>query len=118
MVPPPSAWQGCWRCSCTRRRLEDGQLQAFLSGSTPLPADRRQSVLADLRAAEALRPGTDALLGQALAAAERLARRAVIRGPENFAAHLALAAALAGSDPQAARREGALARKLNPLIRP
>jgi len=52
------------------------------------------------------------------AEAERLARRAVEREPENFAAHAALAATLADSEPEAARRERARARELNPPVRP
>jgi predicted Zn-dependent protease len=109
-----------------QERLDEGRVQVFLAGERPLPPERRESVLSDLRAAERLRPGTEAVLGQALvrlragqtAEAERLARRAVHREPENHEAYAALAATLAGTDPAAARRASARARELNPPVRP
>jgi hypothetical protein len=109
-----------------QERLNDARLETFLSGERPLPPERRQSVLSDLEAAEPLRPGTDSLLAQALVRlragergeAERLARRAVGREPDNYATHAALAATLAERDPAAARRESARARELNPPVRP
>ena len=80
-------------------------------------------MLADLRAAERLRPGTQAILPAALVQlrageagdAERLARRAVEREPRNAVAWRILATILAGRDRAAATHARVRAAALDPL---
>lgn len=104
-------------------RLQAGRSQAYAQRS-PSPEVRTRA-LADLRSGEALHPGTDASLAMSLLelragqgrAAERLARRALAREPNNWEAWKALAASLQGRDDAAAGRAVRRARLLNPLAR-
>jgi predicted Zn-dependent protease len=106
-------------------RLQDGRRVATTGGGRPIAAARRAQAIEDLRAGARLHPGTEALLARALvelrggsaAAAERLARRAVDREPDNFEAWRALAAALRGQGDPGAAKAARTAQRLNPLAR-
>jgi Flp pilus assembly protein TadD len=104
------------------KRVEAGRGPAFEARGRALPPKLAEQVLADLRAGGRFRPGTDALLTEALVElragrageAERDARRALEREPRNHQAWSALGASLSRRDPPAARRAARRARELNP----